>query len=322
MTRRRALSVGGAALVLAATLAGCGLFGSDDASPTTTTRPAPTTTTTTEAPTATSEPPELLDPGSEPRQALRVAYTEGAEATVTFTSDLEVRQTSAGRVQRLDSPPIGQTLTYTVGTVTDDGAELTVRIDAIGAKGKGTGLSDEELAAIDDELTPLVGLTATATATPLGELEGLAFDAPEDLPEDLAAQLDTLAEQLPALGPALPSEAVGVGASWRSTSTTSVGGAEVATTSTITVTAIDDGAIRYTATTTTTSAAPQDLALDGLADGTTARLESSDLTGATTGAMGLDRILLELRTSLSGSQAISLDDGSTTTDLTQAIDLA
>ncbi len=319
MIRRRASLLAAAAVLVTGPLTGCGLFGGDDAAPATT-APAPTTTTT-EAPTAATEPPELLDPGAEPRQPLRVAYAEGDEAVVSFTSDLQISQDSPGRTQRIDSPPIAQTLRYEVGAVDDDGAELTIRIEAIGAKGKGTGLSDEQLADLDDELAPLVGLEATATATPLGELEDLAFDAPEDLSASLTAQLDALAQQLPALGPALPTEPVGVGASWRSTSTSRVAGAEVETVSTVTVTAIADGTVAYR-TTIASTAAPQDLQLAGLADGTTARLTASDVTGSGTGSMGLDHVALTLRTRSSGTQAITLEAGGRRTDLSQTVEIA
>ncbi len=308
--------------MLAATilLAGCGLFGSDDAAPTTTSTSTSTTTTTT-PPVARSQAPELLDAGDEPRQALRVAYTEGDEAQITFTSDLQVTQQSGGRTQRLDSPPIAQTLTSTVGRVGDDGAEVTIRIDDIAAKGKGTGLGEDELAALDDELEPMVGVEGTGLVTPLGELEGFAFDVPEGVSDTVAAQLDALMEQVPALGPALPSEPVGVGASWRTTSTTSAGGAEVETVSTITVTSISDGVLGYTST-IRTSAEPQDIALAGLADGTTARLESSDLQGSTTGSMGLARVALTLRTKLGGAQQLTLTTGGKATELTQDLQIA
>lgn len=319
MTRRRASSVAAAVLVLGGALSGCSLFGSDDGG-STTTEPRPTTTTTA-APVTRSTPPELLDPGEEPRQALRVAYVEGQQAVVTFTSDLAVTQESEGRTQRLDSPPITQTLTYTVGASTDAGSELTIRIDAVAAKGKGTDLTAEEVAALDEQLAPLVGLEATAVATPLGELEDLAFDPPDGLDDAVTAQLDALAEQLPALGPALPSEDVGVGASWRTVSTTQLGGAEVTTTSTVTVTAIADGVVSYT-TAIQTSADAQDLDLAGLAEGTSARLGSSDLQGTATGSLGLDRVLLELRTRLTGTQAITLDSADGATELTQSLDVA
>ena len=307
-------------LALSVLLAGCGLFGSDDdAAPAAAT--TSTTTSTTAPPVAVTEPPELIDPGKEPRQPLRVTYTEGDQAEITFTSDLQVTQDSDGRTQRLDSPPVAQTLTYTVGAVTDDGAALTISIDAIAAKGKGTGLDDEALAALDEELAPLVGLEATGTVTPLGELEDLEFAAPDGLPDALAAQLDALEGQLPALGPALPSEPVGVGASWRTTSTSSAGGAEVDTVTTVTVRAISEGAVQYTST-IATSSEPQDIALSGLAEGTTARMESSTLEGATIGTMGLDRPTLTLRTQLSGTQQITLTSEAGAQELTQALEIA
>lgn len=317
MTRRRPLLVGIAALALVGLLSGCSLLGSDDAASSTTTAP---TTTTTAPPVARTEPAVLLDAGAEPRQALRVAYTEGDEATITFTSDLALTQETPGRTQRLDSPPITQTLNYAVGATTDAGSELTIRIAAIATARKDSDLTDEQADALDDELAPLVGLQATATATPLGELEDLSFATRDGLSESLGAQLDALEEQLPAIGPALPSEPVGTGASWRTTSTTNVGGAEVATTSTTTVTAIEGGLLSYTST-IETSADPQDLALDGLAEGTTARLESSDLQGTSTGSMGLDRVALSLRTRLSGTQAITLTSDGKDTALSQAVEI-
>ncbi|WP_421117824.1 hypothetical protein ACE2AJ_10255 [Aquihabitans daechungensis] len=311
-----------AAGAVAATMlvAGCSLFGGDDDAPATTTT-STSTTTTTAPPVARSQAPELLDAGDEPRQPLRVAYSEGDEAEITFTSDLQVTQQNGDRTQRLDSPPIAQTLTYTVGRVSDEGAQLTVRIDAIAAKGKGTGLSGEELDALDEELEPLVGTEGNGLVTPLGELQDFVFDVPDGLPDDLAAQLDALQDQIPALGPALPAEPVGVGASWRTTSTSSAGGAEVETVSTINVTGIEDGLLRYTST-IRTSAEPQDILLAGLAEGTIARLESSDLQGSSTGAMGLDRVAISLRTQLSGSQAITLTTDAGATELTQSLEIA
>lgn len=303
---------------MALALAGCGLFGGSDPAPSPTTTSS--TTSTTAAPVATSSPPELLDPGAEPRQALRVAYTEGETAQITFTSDLEVTQESEGRTQRLDSPPIAQVLSYEVGAVTADGAELTVRIEAVAVKGKGTGLSDEEIASLDADLAPLVGLEATATATPLGELVGLAFEPPADLPEELATQLATLEDQLTALGPALPAEEVGVGASWRTTSTAATGGAEVETVTTYTATAIADGQLQYRAE-IRSSADAQPIDLAGLPEGTTAELTGSELTGRSTGTLGLDRLLIVLRTDLAGTQDIVLDDGTATTALRQALEL-
>lgn len=306
-------------VAFAALLSGCSLFGSDERSATTT---APTTSTsTTTAPVSRTEPVELLEAGAEPRQALRVTYTEDDTATITFTSDFQVTQKTEGRTQHLNSPPIAQTLAYTVGAVTDEGAELTIRIDAVAAKGKGTGLNDKELAALNAELAPMVGLEATGTVSPLGELEGLAFELPDAVPEALATQLRALETQLPSIGPALPSEPVGVGATWRSTSTSSAGGAEVETVTTFTATEIDEHHVAYTAT-VASSAQPQDVALTGLAEGTSARLTSSDLSGTATGSLGLDEVMLTLRTRLRGVQELTLTSDAGPTDLAQELELA
>ena len=90
---------------------------------------------------------------------------------------------------------------------------------------------------------------------------------------------------------------------------------------TVTVTAIAEGSIEYR-TEIQTSAEPQDIDLAGLTDGSTARLESSDLRGTSTGSMGLDHVAVALRTQLSGSQALTVTTGSTTTDLAQTLDIA
>ena len=301
---------------------GCSLFGgSDDAATTSTTaRPTSTTSTTTTAPVPRTDPPELLDAGAEPRQALRVAYTEGQEATVTLTSDLQVEQRSEGRTQRLDSPPIVQTLAYRVGTVTDDGAQLTVEITDVAVKAKGTGL-DDEVARLQDELDPLVGLQTTATATPLGEVRDVAFDVPDGLGAAATAQIEALDGQIEALGPSLPVEPVGVGARWRTSVASPAGGVRTTLASTVTLTGVDADGVAYTSDLTGT-AAPQDLQLAGLPDGTTARLESSKLTGRATGTMRLDGVGLTFRTTISGTQQLALTDDTGSTSLEQAIQLA
>lgn len=319
----RLLAGAATALLVAGGLTGCSLFGgSDDASSTSTTaRPTTSTSTSTTVAPARSDPPELLDAGAEPRQPLRIAYTEGQEATVELTSDVQVEQRSDGRTQRLDSPPIVQTLAYRVGTVTDQGAQLTIEVTDVAVKSKGTGLTDDEVAKLQDELDPLVGLEATATATPLGELQDVAFDVPDGLSEAATTRIDALDDQISALGPSLPTEPVGVGARWRTTAESTSGGARATTVTTVTLTSTDDDGAGYTSTIETTADA-QELALDGLADGTTARLESSKLTGTSRGTLRLDGVGLSLRTTLAGTQQIVLVDPDGETPLTQSLELA
>ena len=80
----------------------------------------------------------MLDAGAEPRQELRTAFTEGQTATVTFTSDLAVDQDEPVPGRRASTARrSARRLTYTVGAVTDAGAELTIEIADIAVKAEG-----------------------------------------------------------------------------------------------------------------------------------------------------------------------------------------
>lgn len=322
--RRSSTVAGTAALVLLlGTVTGCGLFdGGSDASTATT---AAGRTTTSTATTSTTEPVAaptvtLTDPGAEPRQALALAYRTGDQTTVRFTSDLAVEQTVDGRRQRLDSPPITQTLTYRVGTVTSRGARLTITVAAVAAQPKGSGLSPDEVAKIDAQLAPLVGLRATGLLAPDGRFTSLRFRVPTGLDQDLAAQVRALESQLGALAAPLPTEPVGVGATWTATSRSDIAGVAATATTTYTVTAVSADEVSYSMALTST-AEPQDLTLAGLASTTSARLTSSSITGSGTGTLSLRSPSFRLRSRVAGPQEIRLTDESGTTVLTQQVAL-
>ncbi|WP_426574740.1 hypothetical protein [Aquihabitans sp. McL0605] len=314
----RAVATAAAAVLLAAPLGACGLVGSD-ATATTTAAP----TTTTEPPVAVSDPPTILDPGTEPLLALRLHFTEGQEATISFTSDVAVDQgTTAGTpTQGVDSPPINQTLTYTVGKVTSAGAQVTMRVTAVTVRSKGTGLTAKQVQALQQQLDPLVGIEGTGLVTPLGEFQDLAFDVPKGVDKATTARIQALDRQIMGLGPSLPAEPIGVGARWAVTATSDAGGAEIKTQTIYTATALTTAQVGYTAT-ISTSAAPQDLELDGLPKGTTASLRSSALEGTSTGTLALTSPGFTLTTKVSGPQVIVLTSASGATTVTQEIRLA
>ena len=325
--RRRALARAGAtAAVLAAALTGCGVFGqhSNDAAaaPTSTsTTSTSTTTSTTIAPPPETDPPQVLDPGQEPLRAVRLVLRKGQVSTISFTSDSRVDQDTGSRTQRLDSPPITQVLTYTVGAVTSEGAAVTVELTAIRVATEGTQVAAAAARALQKQLHALIGLTGTATITTLGELQHLTFDPPSTAGKALRARIAALEQQVGTLGPTLPVEPVGIGARWTATGTLTAGGVRTTSTATYTVTALSARSIAYTATLAAT-AEPQDLALQGLPKGTTARLESSTLTGSATGSLSLTSIGVTLRTRLSGPQHIVVVGPGGRTELVQQIQLA
>ena len=86
-----------------------------------------------------------------------------------------------------------------------------------------------------------------------------------------------------------------------------VGTAATATT-TYTVTAIEDGAVSYDAE-IELAIEPGDLDLDGLPEGTTARLVGSSGTGTATGTQRLDDLSLELSMQTESAQDLELAEG-------------
>jgi len=297
------------------TAPGCGLF--DDDGDAAVTPPEPSTTSTT-IPEVTAN---VVDPGAAPRDVLRIRLTEGDEATVAFTSDLAIDQTVGDRTQRLDSPPITQVLTYTVTDVDETGADLTVHLDDVTINPKGSGLSDDAIDALDAELAAMVGLTGQGHLSEQGQFTEAAFELPDGADQDLATQVDQLTTQMATFGPVLPTEPVGIGATWETTTTAAIGGAAVELTTRTTLTAVDDNSVSYTAA-LTSNAEPQALDAATLADGTSARLVSSSLTGTSTGTQSLTQPRFELRATMSGPQELVVtgDEGDTT--LTQRVEVA
>lgn len=320
-TRRaaRSLAAVAATLSIAAAATGCGIFGDDAAAPDT--EPA----TTTEATTTTVVPagePTLLDPGAEPRTELRLDLAPGTETTLAVTTDLAITQTGGdGRRQRLDSPPVTQWITYVVTDVGPDGAEVDLEVVAAFAEAAGTGLAPEAVAALDDALAGIVGTTGGATITDRGRVEGATFDVPDGAPGAVVDQLDAVEAQVAALGPPLPTEAVGVGARWEATATTPLQGASIRTTTTYTLTSLDGGAVAYEAE-IRLEADAQDLAIAGLDEGTTARLASTSGSGTATGVQQLGDLGLELTARTETDQEVELTDADGTASLAQEITTA
>lgn len=318
-TRLAALAL---ALAIALITASCGLFdgGSDPATSTTSPTPPSTSTTTTtvpvEEPTVT-----VLDAGTEPRQPLRVVLEPGAQASITVTTDLAVDQQAAGRTQRIDAPPVRQELSYEVGEVSEEGAEVTITLTAVAVQPAGAGLDAEEVEALDRSLAPLVGLRATGTLTPTGTYVDLRFRRPAGLDRALIAQLDATQSQLAALAAPLPTEAMGLGGRWTATTTADLAGTTARTATTYEITAIDDDRVSYRATIGST-AEPQPLVPTGLPAGSVAELLSSELTGSATGQIWLRDPGATVLARVAGPQRIRVEHDGTTTDLDQQVSLA
>lgn len=241
MTRPSRGRYGVAAGAIACLLATTGLTScSKDrgASPTTT-----ATSTTTTIPVA--EPPEVLDAGAAPRRQLRPTMHAGDQVRLRVATDVIVHQTVDGRQQRLDTPPIVQQVALTVTDADDTGYGLRIEIDSVVVNGRDSDLDAERVQALTDQVAPLAGLVGTSRFDHLGRPIAIEIDAPDGLSDSARSALSGLRDQLAHLAPALPEEAVGVGARWTSPIATADGGLDLTGSQTVAITAIDGDRISY-----------------------------------------------------------------------------
>jgi hypothetical protein len=302
-----------ASITVALTVTGCGLFGDDEPDTSSPTTAAVTTTTVPESSV------EVLDAGRPPLAPLRLQFREGDTTTVVITVDLDVSQTSAGSRQDLVTPAVREVVTLTVDGVVDGEAMVSLAFTEAEVIRADTDLSDDEAAEIERELAALVGVRGSGRISEFGELTSLRYDLPEELDPGVRATLERTRGELDALALPLPADPVGVGARWRATTTSRIGGFPLRQETTYELTGLEDGAVQYTAE-VRQFAEDQDVALDGLPEGTTARLVSSRVEGSASGTMDLASVAATARSSLAGTQVIDLQrSGEPDRRLTQRI---
>ena len=287
-----------AAAALAVT--GCGLFGDDE--------PATSPPTTSVAVTTTTVPEssvEVLDAGRPPLAPLRLQFQEGDTTTVAVTIDLDVSQTSSGARQELATPAVREVVTLTVDGVVDGEAMVSLAFTEAAVVRTGTDLTDAEAAEIDRELAALVGIRGSGRITEFGELTTFRYDLPDGLDDGVRTTLERTRGQLDVLSLPLPPDPVGLGARWRATSTSRIGGFPLRQETTYELTGLEDGTVRYTAE-VRQFAEDQEVALDDLPEDTTAHLVTSRVEGSSSGTMDLSSIAATATSSLTGTQVIDL----------------
>lgn len=289
---------------------GCSLF--DDGASS-----APPSTTTTTVPN-----PEVLEVGQAPLRDLRLRLQEGTTTTVTVAVDLDVTQDPGPSEEALDSPTVSETVTFTVDDVEGDRAELSFAFTAVDVERSGTDLTEEEHRQLVADLQDLVGIGGSGRVTDRGHFTAFSYDLPEDLAPRLAASVGQFEDQLGDLAVPLPTEPLGVGARWRTRSSSTLAGAQLDQESTWEITAITDREVSYQVT-STLDAADQTLDAADLPAGTTARLVSAKASGTATGTMDLDSVVATSESSLTGTQTVEFSNGDDTpTTFDQRLDLA
>jgi Family of unknown function (DUF6263) len=159
---------------------------------------------------------EVLDPGSAPREALRIAPAVGTSESVTMTMRLDIEQSGVSDVS-VNAPPIRAAISASIAGVTPSGDFQVPFTYPSFEVLKRKGSSAAERNRIASALEPFDGVSGQLTLTPQGAVVDSTLDIPDDADADAAQLLRQLRDQFRDLSVPLPEEPIGVGGRWRST---------------------------------------------------------------------------------------------------------
>lgn len=296
-----------ALVLLASVLAGCGgddEAATDDATTTTAERSTTTTeastTTTTEA--AGAAEVTLLDPGAEPRQALRFAVEEGATDAVTQRNELQIVQEIGGQTQEVALPATEVDVDYVAQDVGDD------RFTAVGSYGA-TRVDPGDPAVVAEVERLFAQLADAGVATELttrGAVLGSEVQGLDQTGNPVFDQLaSSLVDQASSLSFPFPEEPVGVGARWEVTSSTELSGLPIEIRYLVTVTSLDGPAVAADVE-STLRFVPGEVDIQG----TRAEVLDGELTGVGTVSWDLEAGLVP-RLALENAGTVTIDVGGT-----------
>lgn len=252
---------------------------------------------------------ELLDAGAEPRQTLRYTWTEGTTVTTRIEQHITAT-TAAGRRQLMELDiPGTMSLTSRVDDVDDEGvARIEWRIDTVDVGAMSGSIDGQPVPASDMQgvaaemglmLESLAGIGGSLLVDSQGTLLETSDSGGALAPPELLAELERLVTVEP-----LPSEPVGIGATWQTTTSSETAGIQT----------------RLRTRSEVIELAPDRLVLDQVhsaapargrvADSPALRLMDLVVDGAGTTALALDRPAASGRQAITVQLRLRVDDGS------------
>ena len=134
------------------------------------------------------------------------------------------------------------------------------------------------MASLEEGLSGLEGTAVTFEYGPTGEVLDTSVALPDDAPPAAAQMLDQLTNSLSGVGMTFPAEPVGIGASWRTTSTINLSGISMTQVTTYVLEDLDGDDYRISMTGNATVEKPDDgaaLPISGASMSTTGEIEGS-----------------------------------------------
>jgi Family of unknown function (DUF6263) len=245
------------------------------------------------APAASSKTPqvELLNPGVEPRQQLRLKPAIDLKETTVMTLKMDMEISAAGRSSPAKSPVSVMTFQTKVTKVDPNGdihyESAYTDVDITGDPGNTPPAVRD---AMRSTLKSMVGMKGSFIMDNRGFNKGGNFILPEGADNNLKQMVRQMSKSLEQIASPLPAEAVGKGAKWRVSSSSDFSGIKVNDISTYELASWQDG-VASVKVSIEQQANPQNITSPQLPAGTTLTLKSlaSQGRGATT--MRLDRLM-------------------------------
>ncbi|MBE9163391.1 DUF6263 family protein [Tychonema sp. LEGE 06208] len=213
---------------------------------------------------------ELLNPGVEPRQQLRLKPSLGVKQTTTMAVKMEMEVSTADRSTKVNKVPTMVLTIDTKATKLDTNGDI--HYDFLYASADiaadTPNLPTAALDSMRSAVKKLVGLKGSFIMDSRGASKGGSFTLPEEADNNTKQMVQNMSKSLQQLASPLPAEAVGKGAKWRISFPSNVSGMNVNQTATYELIGLQDG-VATLKTSVEQQANPQNLTLSQLPAGST-----------------------------------------------------
>ncbi len=271
-------------------------------------------------PAASSKNPqvEMLNPGAEPRQQLRLKPEINVKETTVMTVKMDMGTATADRTLPATKVPAAVMTFETTVTKIDTNGDIHYEFAYTNADiaGDTENTPPAALDALRSALKTIVGVKGSFIADDRGFYKGGNFILPEGGDNNLKQMLVQMSRSMEQLSSPLPAEAVGKGAQWRVISEPNFMGMNLKNIATYELTDRENGNVSLNVS-IEQQANPQNVTSPQLPSGATATLKSLVARGQGTISTRLDRLMpFRGTTSISSNSEMSVKPGNNAQEIT------
>jgi hypothetical protein len=235
---------------------------------------------------------ELLNPGVEPRQQLRLKPSLGVIKTTTMAVKMQMEVSTAGRSTNVNKVPTMVLTIDTKATKIDANGDIHYEFLYTNADiaADTPNLPTAALDSMRSAVKQLVGLKGSFIMDSRGANKGGSFTVSQEVDNNVKQMVQNMSKSLQQLASPLPTEAIGKGAKWRISFPFNASGMNVNQTATYELIGLQDG-VATLKTSVEQQANPQNLTLPQLPAGSTMALKSFASQGQGEVIMRLDQLM-------------------------------